>query len=145
MWPAGRRGFRRLPRDAFCYEEVHLRALFLAAVFSTAIGAVALADESVSGDWRADVGSGVVINMNVKADGGWSSETLQSNKVVRQMKGTYKQTPSADNAGTLVFTPTQAKVQRGKVQTEVDKYELAEGGKQLKLTSGGDTMVFEKR
>ena len=122
-----------------------MRALFLAAAFSTALGAAAFADESVSGDWHADLGSGVVINMNVKPDGAWSSETLQQNKVVRQMKGTYKQTPAADNTGTLVFTPTQSKVQKGKAHVETDKYELGGDGKQLKLTAGGDTMVFEKR
>ncbi len=122
-----------------------MRALLFAALFSTAISAAAFADESVSGDWHADAGSGVTINMTVSADGNWSSETLQKAKVVRQMKGTYKQTPAADGKGTLVFTPTSASVKSGgKAQVETDKYELAQNGKQLKLTSGGDTMVFEK-
>jgi hypothetical protein len=127
------------------YQEEGLRALFFAALLLTGLGAAALADESVSGDWRADIGSGVIINMSVSPDGKWSSETLQKSKVVRQMRGTYTQTPVDSGTGTLVFTPTQSKVQSGKVQKETDKYELAENGRQLKLTSGGDTMVFEKR
>ena len=123
-----------------------MRALLLAAVFSITAGAMALADDNVSGAWRMDLGSDVVINMNVKPDGAWSSETLQKNKVVRQMQGTYKQKPATDGTGTLVFTPTQSKVQGGKkAQVETDKYELGSDGKQLKLTSGGDTMVFEKQ
>jgi hypothetical protein len=122
---------------------LNLRALFYAALASTAISAAAHADEGVAGDWRAEVGSGVVINMNVTPDGNWSSETLQRTKVVRQMKGTYKQTAASDHTGTLVFTPTQAKVTSGKVHPEIDKYEITGDGK-LKLTSDGDTMVFEK-
>lgn len=122
-----------------------MRALFFAALFSMTIGAAAVADESVSGNWRANVGSGVIINMNVTADGGWSSETLQRNRVVRQMKGTYTQTPSNDGSGTIIFTPTQASVKSGNVEPETDQYEMASNGRQLKLTSGGDTMVFNKR
>ena len=122
-----------------------MRALFFAALFAVSISMAAVADESVSGSWRANLGSGVIINMNVTADGGWSSETLQRNRVVRQMKGTYKQMPSNDGMGTIVFTPTQAAVQGGNVEPETDQYEMAQNGKQLKLTSGGDTMVFRKR
>ena len=122
-----------------------MRALFLAGFLSVALGAAAFADESVAGDWLADLGGGVTITMNVKADGSWSSETRQKNQVVRQMKGTYKQTPAKDGAGTLIFTPTQATVKKGKVQVETDKYELAGDGKVLKLTSDGDTMVFQKQ
>ncbi len=122
-----------------------MRALFFAAALSVGIAAVALADESVSGDWHANLGGGVAIDMNMTPDGGWSSETLQRDKVVRQMSGTYTQMSSNDGTGTLVFTPKQASVRSGEVQTETDKYRLAKDGKQLKLTSQGDTMVFEKR
>lgn len=121
-----------------------MRALFIAAVFSLAVNAAAIADESVSGDWHANLGGGIAINMNVTPSGEWSSETLQRNEFVRQMRGTYKQLPSNNGTGTLIFTPKQASVESGKVQTETDKYELAKDGKQLKLTSEGDTMVFEK-
>lgn len=122
-----------------------MRALLFATLVSIAISPAAFADESVAGNWHANLGSGVTINMNVTPDGGWDSQTYQKSQVVRQMKGTYKQTPSDNGTGTLVFIPTQANVKSGTVQTETDKYQLAEDGKQLKLTSGGDTMVFEKR
>ena len=139
------RAFAGLLREASFVEEEGLRALIFATLFSVAISTAAFADESVSGDWHANVGSGVTINMNVTSDGAWSSETFQQNQVVRQMRGTYKQLSSNNETGTLIFTPTQASVKSGKVQTETDKYQLTEDGKQLKLTSGGDTMVFEKR
>ncbi len=122
-----------------------MRALFFAALFSMTIGAAAVADENVSGKWRANVGGGVIINMNVTADGEWSSETLQRNRVVRQMKGTYKQTPSNEGSGTIVFTPTQSSVKSGEVEPENDQYEMANKGRQMKLTSDGDTMVFNKQ
>ncbi len=83
--------------------------------------------------------------MNVSPDGAWSSETFQRNQVVRQMKGTYKQMPSNNGTGTLIFTPTQSAVKSGTVEPETDQYETVANGKQLKLTSDGDTMVFEKR
>jgi hypothetical protein len=105
----------------------------------------ALADANVAGTWRAKLDGGVVIDMKVAPDGAWSSQTHQKNQVVRQMKGTYTQTPEGPESGTLVFTPTQYSAKGGKVEVETDKYEIAENGKQLKLTSDGDTMVFEKR
>ena len=122
-----------------------MRAIFCAALFSVAMSMAAFADESVSGTWHADLGSGVSINMNVKPDGGWSSQTYQRKQVVRQMQGTYKQEASNAGSGTIIFTPTKYSVKSGTVETETDQYELAEDGKQLKLTSGGDTMVFEKK
>lgn len=122
-----------------------MRAFILAALFSIPISTAALADENVAGNWHADLGSGIAINMNVTPDGGWSSETLQKGQVVRKMQGTYKQMPSGHDAGTLVFIPTQATVKSGSVKPETDKYDLADNGKELRLTSGGDTMVFEKR
>jgi uncharacterized protein (DUF2147 family) len=121
-----------------------MRTLALAAAFSVAALAPALADESVAGKWHADLGGAVTIDMTVDANGAWSSETQQNAKVVRQMKGTYKQTASNNGTGTLVFKPTQATVKSGKVTVETDRYELASDGKELKLTSDGDTMVFEK-
>ena len=83
--------------------------------------------------------------MNVNPDGSWSSETQQHSKPVRQMKGTYTQKQSNDHAGVMVFTPTQATAKSGKVQKETDRYELAKDGSELKLTTGGDTMVFQKQ
>lgn len=121
-----------------------MRALFFAAALSVAISGAALADQTVSGDWHANLGDEVAINMNVTPSGEWSSETLHKNQVVRRMRGTYKQMTSGNGTGTLIFTPTQATVEGGKVEIETDKYELAGDGKELKLTSSGDTIVFEK-
>jgi len=122
-----------------------LRTPVLAALFSITITTAAMADATVAGRWHADLGGGVTIDMQVAPDGGWSSRTLQHDKVVRQMRGTYKQEPTNNEAGTIVFTPTQYSAKEGRVQTETDTYELGENGRQLKLTSEGDTMVFEKR
>ena len=83
--------------------------------------------------------------MNVGPDGSWSSETQQHNKAVRQMQGTYTQKPSNDHTGVMVFTPTQASQKSGKARKETDRYELGKDGNELKLTTGGDTMVFEKQ
>ncbi|MFL5283566.1 MAG: hypothetical protein ACJ8AW_21890 [Rhodopila sp.] len=122
-----------------------MRAFALAAVLGLVATTAAFADATVAGDWQADIGSNVTITMNVTPDGGWNSETRQDNKVVRQMKGTYRQTASGNDKGTLVFTPTEARVKRGKVTTETDRYQLSDGGNQLALTSHGDTMVFKKQ
>jgi hypothetical protein len=125
--------------------EGSVRAFFYLILFTVVINVAAFADESVAGSWRANLGDGVVIDMVVKPDGAWSSEMFHKKQVVKQMRGTYKQTPSSNEAGTIVFVPTKYSVKSGAVKTETDQYELAEGGKQLKLTADGDTMVFEKR
>jgi hypothetical protein len=104
-----------------------------------------MADASVAGNWHANLDGGVSIDMQVAPDGAWSSRTLQRNKVVRQMRGTYSQDKSGGEAGTLVFTPGRYTSKNGPVQTETDTYELSDNGRQMKLTSEGDTMVFEKR
>lgn len=122
-----------------------MRALFWAALLVTATTGAAMADETVAGTWKAEMGQGITINMDVAPDGGWSSETVQHKDVVRRMKGTYTQTTSTDHSGVLVFTPTQAETDKGKVQKETDKYELRKDGNELRLTTGGDTMVFEKQ
>ncbi|PPQ35190.1 hypothetical protein [Rhodopila globiformis] len=122
-----------------------MRIPVLAALFSIAMTTAVLADASVAGRWHATLGSGVTIDMTVSPDGAWSSRTLQHNKVVREMKGTYTQTPAEHGTGTIVFTPTQSKVKTGTVKPETDQYELAANGRVLKLTSEGDTMDFHKR
>ncbi len=124
-------------------REDFLRALFLAAAFTAATAGAASADPNVAGRWQANMESGVTINMDMTPDGNWSSETLQRRKAVRQMKGTYTQRPANDYAGVLVFTPSETT--SGKALTETDDYVLAKGGKELRLTSGGDTMVFRKQ
>ncbi|HEY4040918.1 MAG TPA: hypothetical protein VGM32_03635 [Rhodopila sp.] len=122
-----------------------MRALVIATLFVTASAGAALADSAVVGAWKADLGDNVTINMTVDPNGAWSSETEQHSKAVRQMKGTYTQKQSNDHAGVIVFTPTQATAKSGKVQKETDHYELAKDGNELRLTTGGDTMVFEKQ
>jgi hypothetical protein len=125
--------------------ENDVRSIYCAILLTALMGGSAYADESVSGQWHADLGRRVTIDMTVAPDGSWSSQTLQSKKVVRSMKGTYTQTPSENGAGTMVFTPTQATVKTGTVKPETDRYEIATDGKTLKLTSDGDTMVFQKQ
>jgi hypothetical protein len=126
-------------------REDAVRTPVLAALFTLGVSTAALADASVAGNWHANLDSGVSIDMQVAPNGAWSSRTLQENQVVREMRGTYRQEHAGNDAGTLVFVPKHYISKSGKVQTETDKYQLAEGGKVLKLTSDGDTMVFEKR
>lgn len=120
-----------------------MRALFLAVAFGMATVGAANADTSVAGTWRANMESGVTINMDVTPDGTWSSETLQHRNTVRRMKGTYTQAPSNDHAGVMVFTPSE--LTSGKALKETDRYQLSKTGNELRLTSGGDTMVFKKQ
>nr|WP_294546748.1 hypothetical protein [uncultured Rhodopila sp.] len=122
-----------------------MRTSVLAALFTLGASAAALADASVAGNWHANLDSGVSIDMEVAPNGAWSSRTLQENQVVREMRGTYRQQHAGNDAGTLVFVPKHYTSKIGKVRTETDRYVLAEGGRVLKLTSGGDTMVFEKQ
>lgn len=122
-----------------------MRALYLAILLSAGIGGVALADANVAGDWQANLGGGVGIHMNITPDGNWSSETLQKGQVVRKMQGNYSQTAPNNDAGTLVFTPTEVSKGSGKAQTETDRYRLSDNGGKLTLTADGDTMVFKKR
>lgn len=120
-----------------------MRVLALSAILALATAGFAWADANVAGHWRADMGGNVGIEMHVGPDGQWDSRTTQGKQVVRQMSGTYTQTQSNANSGTLVFKPTQASGSGG-VQTETDQYALAKNGQELRLTSEGDTMVFHK-
>jgi hypothetical protein len=123
-----------------------MRALMVAALFSLAVGTAALADDSVAGRWKADLGDNVTMDMNVTPNGKWNSETHQGSQTVRRMSGTYTQKqPSGNNPGQLVFKPTTASGGNRKAVTERDTYTLSDNGQQLNLTSGGDTMVFQKQ
>jgi hypothetical protein len=108
---------------------------------------LAYADEHIAGQWRADLGSKVVIHMNVTPDGRWDSQTAQNGQVVAKLDGKYEQTPTTSSSGSIVFTPTQAQTSKehGAATVERDKYRLSQDGKTLRLTSGGDTMVFHKQ
>ena len=122
-----------------------MRSILLAFFLSVAVSGIALADATVAGDWRADLGQGVRIDMNVTSSGGWSSETKQGNQIVRRMHGTYKQSQAGDRSGTLVFTPIGTSAENGNDKVETDQYQMAESGRELRLTSEGDTMVFKKQ
>jgi hypothetical protein len=123
-----------------------MRRLLLAAALALC-PMLAMADESISGQWRADVGHGVLIAMDVLADGHWVSQTVQNNKVVAEMAGTYEQTKTDDMKGTLVFTPVKSKTtaEHGAAKVEEDSYTLNADGTILKLTTGGETMVYHKQ
>lgn len=119
----------------------------LAGALALAATSPARADATVAGQWNAHLGSRVTVGMDVSPDGHWSSETRQAGKVVAQMSGTYEQTAKSPTSGTLVFTPTtgEANAQHGAPEVEHDTYHIASRGKVMRLTSGGDTMVFHKK
>jgi hypothetical protein len=122
-----------------------VRPFSVAIVLSLTMMTAAFADADVAGHWRSSLGHGVTIDMKVTPDGKWTSQTSQGHKVVRNIKGTYTQQPSNGTSGSIVFTPTQTSGPSGSAEVETDQYEIADNGKKLKLTTEGDTMVFEKR
>lgn len=119
-----------------------MRVAFLVG-FLLSAPSIVLADQTIAGDWKADLGSNVEINMKMSADGQWSSVTLQDNKTIAKMDGTYEQTAETSTKGKLVFTPTSGSKENGTPEVEHDAYELTDA-KILSLTSDGDTMVFHK-
>jgi hypothetical protein len=123
------------------------RRWLLAATIALA-PTLAMADESISGQWQAHLPDNVIIAMDVLADGYWTSETVHNNEVVAQMAGSYKQEKTNSKSGTLVFTPVKSKVSKehGAAHPETDKYSLEKGGTVLRLVStSNDVMVFEKQ
>lgn len=109
---------------------------------------MAFADETVSGSWLADkLGHGVVIQMDILADGHWRSQTVQNDKVVADLAGTYEQTKSGPMKGDIVFTPLQSQTDpsHGAAKIERDVYELKQNGNVLTLTSGKDVMTFKQQ
>jgi hypothetical protein len=125
---------------------MNMRRLLLTAALALC-PMLAMADESISGQWRADVGHGVLISMDVLADGHWLSQTVQNNKVVAEMAGTYEQTKTNATSGKLVFTPVKSKTtaEHGAAKVEDDTYTLADRGAVLNLTTAGETMVYHKQ
>ena len=123
-----------------------MRRLVLAAVF-TLTPMLTWADESISGQWHANLGHNVIISMDVIADGHWSSETVQDKKVVAQIAGTYQQKKDGDTSGTIVFTPVESKTtaEHGQAKVETDKYTLENNGAVLRLNSDNDAMTFKKQ
>jgi hypothetical protein len=122
---------------------MNMRRLLLTAALAL-YPMLALADEHIAGQWRADLGHGVLINMDVLADGHWVSQTIQNDKVVAELAGTYEQTPAQDTSGKIVFMPLKSKVtaEHGAAKVEDDTYTLTDNGKTLILTSGKETMKF---
>jgi hypothetical protein len=122
------------------------RGLFAAlVVFAPTL---AKADESISGQWRANPGHNVIIVMDVLSDGYWASQTVQNDKVVAEMAGSYEQKPGNRTSGSIVFTPVKSKVspEHGAVTVETDQYTLENGGNVLRLvTNKNDQMVFRKQ
>ena len=122
------------------------RALLAAIIALTPM--LAMADESISGQWEANLGHNVIVAMDVLADGHWTSQTVQSNKVVAEMAGTYEQAKASATTGTLTFTPVKSRTteEHGAAQVEEDKYTLERGGKVLRLVSSkNDVMMFHKQ
>ena len=125
---------------------MHRRVVLAAIIGFTPM--LAMADENISGQWEAHLGHNVIIAMDVLADGHWTSQTVQSNKVVAEMAGSYEQKPAGTTTGTLVFTPAKSTTteEHGAAQVEEDKYTLEQGGNVLRLVSGkNDVMVFHKQ
>jgi len=126
---------------------MYRRALLLAATAGF-VPSLAMADESISGQWQAHLPGNVIVAMDVLEDGSWTSENVQNNKVVARMAGTYEQTKTNAKSGTLVFTPVKSKVSEahGAAKVEPDKYSLENRGTELHLvSSSGDVMVFKKQ
>lgn len=108
---------------------------------------LARADQTIAGQWQANLGHDVIIAMDVLADGHWAGQTVQNNKVVAEMAGTYEQKKANETTGTLVFTPVKATTtaEHGKAQVETDKYALQQSGRVLRLTTANDVMEFHKQ
>lgn len=126
---------------------MYRRALLLAATAGF-VPTLAMADESISGQWQAHLPDNVIVAMDVLADGHWASENVQNNKVIAQMAGTYEQKKTNRKSGTLVFTPVKSKVseEHGTAKVETDKYSLQKRGTELHLvSSNGDVMVFKRQ
>lgn len=126
---------------------MHRRALLFAATAALA-PTLAIADESISGQWQAHLPDNVIIAMDMLADGYWTSQTVHKGRVVAQMAGSYEQKKTHNSSGTLVFTPVKSKVseEHGAAQVETDTYSLEKHGTVLRLVStSNDVMVFEKQ
>lgn len=123
-----------------------MRRLLFATVLAMC-PTLAMADQSISGQWQANPGHRVIIVMDILVDGHWSSETVQNKKVVAEMAGTYEQTKITNATGKLVFKPVTSKTsaEHGAATVEEDEYTLTRNGKVLRLVSGGDATDFHKQ
>lgn len=143
----GWRGYTLKDRTGPGSLMMHRRALLLAAMAGFA-PTLAMADEGLSGQWQAHLSGKVLIAMDILEDGHWASQTVQNNKVVAQMAGTYEQEKTNRRHGTLRFTPVTSKVseEHGAAKVEIDKYTFEKHGNELRLVStNGDVMVFMRQ
>jgi hypothetical protein len=124
-----------------------MRCLLLFAAALAMCPTLAMADASIAGQWRANQGHGVLIVMDILVDGHWFSQTVQNDRVVGEMAGTYDQTKTTDASGKLVFTPVTSKTsaEHGAAKVEEDTYTLSQNGKVLHLVTGGEAMEFHKQ
>ena len=124
-----------------------LRAALLIAAVSF-VPALAMADESIAGQWRADLGHKFIIVMDVLADNHWASETVQDDKVVAELAGSYQQTKKDATSGTITWTPVKAKTsqEHGAATVETDDYTLQNDGQTLKLVTqkNKEEMLFQR-
>jgi hypothetical protein len=88
---------------------MYRRALWAAALGIAFAPVLAKADESIAGQWEADLGQGRLISMAILADGYWFSESVENGSKVGQMAGSYKQKKVNSTSGTLIFTPDACK------------------------------------
>lgn len=127
------------------------RSVFFAAALTTVLApGLANADESIAGQWDADLAQGKPIAMTILADGYWLSENVQNGRKVGQMAGSYEQKKVNGTTRTLVFTPDASKThvsqEHGAARVETDKYTLTQGGQLLRLTpTSGGVMEFHKQ
>ena len=123
-----------------------MRRLLFAVILATC-PMLAMADQTISGQWQANPGHGVLIVMDILVDGHWSSQTVQNNKVVAEMAGTYDQTKINNTTGKLVFKPltSRTSAEHGAATVEEDEYTLTGDGKVLRLVSGGEATVYHKQ
>jgi hypothetical protein len=123
------------------------RILLAAGLFC--IPAFAMADESIAGQWRTASDHGVIIAMDVLADGYWTSQTIQNDNVVAEMAGSYQQKKTNADSGLLTFTPVKSKTDpaHGPAEVEHDQYTLTDHGKTLRLriAKSPTSMVFHKQ
>lgn len=123
-----------------------MRRLLLAGVLAMS-PVLAMADETIAGQWQANQGHGVIIAMDVLVDGHWFSQTVQNNKVVAELAGTYNQTRTNNTSGKIVFTPvtSNTSAEHGAAKVEEDTYTLTGNGKVLRLVTGNEAMEFHKQ
>ena len=98
-----------------------MRKLLIGLMF-TVIPGLALADESVAGQWQADMGLAVHRD-GCDRDGHWFTPRC-SGRVVAELACTYTQTKTNDATGRMVFTPVKSreKQEHGPAKVEDDDY-----------------------